>query len=57
MIQRTFSAAHHAKGRSLFVAPGASHPILTDLRSNAPDQLDHLLRLMTDTLTAAESPE
>lgn len=56
VIQSIYAAARNAKARMLFVAPGASHLLLTDLRSNAPDQLDHVLKLMTEVLTAAESP-
>jgi len=56
VIRNIYSAARHATERTLFVAPGASHLILTDLRANAPDQLDHLLALMTKMLRTAEHP-
>jgi len=56
VIRNIYDSARNAKARTLFVAPGASHLILTDLRANAPDQLDHVLTLMIDVLTAAEGP-
>jgi len=56
VIRNIYAAARNATGRKLYVAPGASHLILTDLRANAPDQLDHVLGLMTEALTVAESP-
>lgn len=56
VIRNIYAAARNATDRTLFVAPGASHLILTDLRANAPDQLDHVLGLMTKVLTAAGSP-
>ena len=56
VIRHIYDAACNAKARTLFVAPGASHRILMDLRANAPDQLDHVLGLMTEMLTAAGSP-
>jgi uncharacterized protein len=54
VIRNIYAAARIAAERTLFVAPGASHLILTDLRAKAPDQLDHVLGLMTKILTAAE---
>jgi hypothetical protein len=56
VIRNIYAAARNATGRKLFVAPGASHLILTDLRAKAPDQLDQVLGLMTEALTIAESP-
>jgi pimeloyl-ACP methyl ester carboxylesterase len=57
VIRGIYDAARNAKARALFIAPDTSHLILTDLRANAPDQLDHLLRLMTEVLTAPENPQ
>lgn len=54
VIRNIYAAARIATERTLFVAPGASHLILTDLRANAPDQLDHVLGLMTRVLAASE---
>ena len=56
VIRRVYDSARNAKPRTLFVAPGASHLILTDLRANAPDQLDHVLNLMIEVLTRGEGP-
>ena len=56
VIQNIYSEARNSTERTLFVTPGASRLILTDLRANAPDQLDHVLGLMTKALTAAEHP-
>ena len=52
VIQGIYEAAKNAKERTLFVAPGTSHTVLTDLRAHAPDQLDRVLGLMTGVLTA-----
>ena len=51
VIQGIYEAAKSAKERTLFVAPEASHMVLTDLRAHAPDQLDRVLDLMTGMLT------
>ena len=56
VIQGIYEAAKNAKERTLFVAPGASHMVLTDLRAHAPDQLDRVLGLMTGMLTADGAP-
>ncbi|HSB78837.1 MAG TPA: alpha/beta fold hydrolase [Candidatus Methylomirabilis sp.] len=56
VIRNIYAAARNAAERRLFVAPGASHLILTDLRANAPDQLDRVLGQMTSVLAAAERP-
>jgi pimeloyl-ACP methyl ester carboxylesterase len=56
VIRNIYAAARTATDRTLFVAPGASHRILTDLRANAPDQLAHVLGLMHEVLTAAGDP-
>ena len=50
VIRNIYDSAHHARERALYVAPGASHMIITDLRAHAPDQLDRVLDLMTRTL-------
>jgi pimeloyl-ACP methyl ester carboxylesterase len=51
VIRRIYAATHRAAQRTLFVAPGAPHRLLTHLRANAPEQLDRVLGLMLDTLT------
>lgn len=56
VIRSIYAAARNAKERTLFVAPRASHMVLTDLRASDPDRLDHLLGVMVDVLTAAGSP-
>jgi pimeloyl-ACP methyl ester carboxylesterase len=53
VIRRVYAAAEHTSDRKLVIAPGASHMILTDLRAHAPDQLDHVLNLMSDTLNGS----
>ena len=50
VIRNIYDSARRAKERTLYVAPGASHLIITDLRAHAPDQLDRVLDLMTRTL-------
>jgi pimeloyl-ACP methyl ester carboxylesterase len=50
VIRKIYDSARHAKERTLYVAPGASHLIITDLRARAPEQLDRVLDLMTQTL-------
>ena len=52
VIRNIYESARNATERTLFVAPGASHTIITDLRAHAPDQLDRVLGLMTGMLTA-----
>jgi len=52
VIRNIYESAKSAKERTLFVAPGTSHMIITDLRAHAPDQLDRVLGLMTGILTA-----
>jgi hypothetical protein len=56
VIRNIYEAAKSAKERTLFVAPGTSHMIITDLRAHAPDQLDRVLGLMTGMLTADGIP-
>jgi uncharacterized protein len=50
VIRNIYEAAREAKERTLFVAPGASHLIITDLRAKDPKRLDQLLGLMTGML-------
>ena len=52
VIQNIYESARNAAERTLFVAPGASHTIITDVRAHAPDQLDRVLGLMTGMLMA-----
>ncbi len=54
VIQRTYASAGGAADRTLYVARGASHMIVTDLRARDPAQLDHVLGLMVRTLRDAE---
>jgi pimeloyl-ACP methyl ester carboxylesterase len=56
VIRNVYDSVRNARARTLFVAPGTSHLILTDLRANAPEQLDHVLGLMMEVLTAADCP-
>jgi pimeloyl-ACP methyl ester carboxylesterase len=53
VIRNIYDSARHAKERTLHVAPGVSHLIITDLRARAPDQLDRVLDLMTRMLKGA----
>lgn len=50
VIQRIYESAANAKERAVYVAPGASHLIITDLRTKDPERLDQALDLMTQTL-------
>ena len=50
VIRNIYDAARDAKERTLFVAPGASHLIITDLRAKDPERLDQLLGLITRML-------
>ena len=52
VIRNIYEAARDAKERTLFVAPEASHLIITDLRAKDPERLDQLLDLMTRMLVA-----
>jgi hypothetical protein len=51
VIQNIYDSASQAAERTLYVARGASHLIITDLRARDPEQLAHVLDLMTWTLT------
>jgi len=53
VIRNIHNSARQAGERTLYVAQGASHLIITDLRAHAPDQLDRVLDLMTRTIGAA----
>ena len=59
VIRNIYDAACNAAERTLYVARGASHLIITDLRARDPDQFAHVLDLMTRTLkgTAMEDAE
>ena len=50
VIRNIYDAARDAKERTLFVAPEASHLIITDLRAKDPERLDQLLGLITRML-------
>jgi pimeloyl-ACP methyl ester carboxylesterase len=52
VIRRIYESAANAKERTLYVAPGASHTVLTDLRAKDPARLAEVLDLMTRILTA-----
>jgi pimeloyl-ACP methyl ester carboxylesterase len=51
VIRRIYESAANAKERTLYVAPGASHTVLTDLRAKDPARLAELLDLMARLLT------
>jgi pimeloyl-ACP methyl ester carboxylesterase len=55
VIRNIHDSARNAAERTLYVARGASHMIITDLRARDPDQLTHVLDLMTRTVTGAEA--
>jgi hypothetical protein len=50
VTERIFASAVGASRRRLYVAPGTSHRVLTDLRARDPDALAGLLDLMVETL-------
>jgi pimeloyl-ACP methyl ester carboxylesterase len=50
VIRRIYESAANATERAVYVAPGASHLIITDLRAKDPERLDQVLDLMTQTL-------
>jgi len=50
VIQSIYDSASQAAERTLYVARGTSHLIITDLRARDPEQLAHVLDLMTRTL-------
>jgi hypothetical protein len=52
VIRRIYESAASAKERTLYVAPGVSHMVLTDLRAKDPGRLAEVLDLMTRILTA-----
>jgi pimeloyl-ACP methyl ester carboxylesterase len=54
VIRHIYEAARNAAERTLYIATGASHLIITDLRAQDPKQLSHVLDLMTWTLRGTE---
>jgi hypothetical protein len=52
VIHRIYESAANVKERTLYVAPGASHMVLTDLRAKDPGRLVEVLDLMARILTA-----
>lgn len=52
VIRNIHDSARQARQRTLYVAAGVSHLIITDLRAHAPAQLDRVLELMTRTIGA-----
>jgi uncharacterized protein len=52
VIRNIYESATSAAERILYVAPGASHMILTDLRAKDPTRLAEVLALMTRILAA-----
>jgi pimeloyl-ACP methyl ester carboxylesterase len=51
VIRRIHDSAARAAERTLYVAPGVSHMVLTDLRAKDPARLAEVLGLMTKLLT------
>ncbi len=52
VIRGIYDSAASAQERTLYVAPGASHMVITDLRANDPARLAEVMALMIRTLTA-----
>lgn len=50
IIKNIYESVINAKKRLLYVAPGASHYVITDLRSKNPEQLDYLFELISNVL-------
>jgi len=50
VIKRIYDSATSAKGRQLYIAPQASHLVITDLRAHNPAALGHVLGLITAML-------
>jgi fermentation-respiration switch protein FrsA (DUF1100 family) len=51
VIERIYTSAAGAEERVRYVAPDASHLIITDLRAKDPARLSEVLALMTRMLT------
>ncbi len=54
VIHGIYESARNAASRSVYVARGASHLIITDLRARDPEQLDHVLDLMVKTVRGSD---
>ncbi len=52
VIRGIYESAKNARERTLYVAPNASHNVITDLRANDPARLAEVMALMTRILTA-----
>ena len=50
VINKIYDSAINAAERKLYIAPDASHFLFTDLRSNNPDEFDHIFGLMCNIL-------
>lgn len=56
VIKRIYDSATRAKARQLYVAPQASHFVITDLRAHNPAALEHVLGLITAMLQHTDWP-
>jgi pimeloyl-ACP methyl ester carboxylesterase len=50
VINKIYDSAINAAERKLHIAPDASHFLFTDLRSNNPDEFDHIFGLICNML-------
>jgi len=50
VIEKIYSSAVRAQNRELYIAPGVSHFVFTELRAKNPKAFEHVLDMMVDTM-------
>lgn len=50
VIEKIYSSAIRARKKELYIAPGVSHFVFTELRAKNPKAFEHVLDMMVDTL-------
>jgi len=54
VIEKIYSSAVRAQNRELYIAPGVSHFVFTELRAKNPKAFEHVLDMMVDIITRTE---
>ena len=50
VIEKIYSSAARARKRELYIAPGVSHFVFTELRAKNPKAFEHVLGMMVETM-------
>ena len=54
VIEKIYSSAVRAQNRELYIAPGVSHFVFTELRAKNPKAFEHVLDMMVETINRTE---